>query len=298
MHATTYMSLALLAAAGANAHMMIHTPGTWGAADDNLETPLNRDTNRWFCHGKKLSDSLGGATTITAGSKFTLPLMCGEANGQGRGNRYKKAPEICTDTSAWHGGGGCALSIIYKKSPSSKDINDFVTFTTNADCPNKAFPVTFDIPANLPAGEATVAWTWVPNPDHSLSEMYMNCFTANIKSNVKGTITGGIKLKPHLWAVPGARDGDDKARMYKNSLPHGALKLEVNGKKNTSKPATPEAPATPETPATPEAPATETPEAPATETPEAPSAPETPEAPATEPVKYTTGKKCHKKHAY
>ncbi|KAI8592969.1 hypothetical protein BDZ88DRAFT_181248 [Geranomyces variabilis] len=287
------LSVVAMAAGTASAHMMIHTPGTWGAADDNLETPLNSGTNNWFCHGKKLSDSLGGATTITAGSKFTLPIMCGEANGQGKGNMYKRAPEICTDTTAWHGGGGCALSIIYKKSPAARDIGQFVTFTTNADCPNKAYPVTFDIPANLPAGEATVAWSWVPNPGNALSEMYMNCFTANIKSNTVGTITGGIRLKDHLWAVPGARDGDDSIRMYKNSLPHGALKLSVNGKAaattngDSTTPPPPSPPAPVDTPV--DTPDAETPDA---ETP-------APDAPAKyTTTSYTKPKKCHKKAAY
>ncbi|KAI8589304.1 hypothetical protein BDZ88DRAFT_418403 [Geranomyces variabilis] len=294
MRATLFALGAL--AAGAHAHMMIHTPGTWGAADDNLETPLNRDTGDWFCHGKKLSDSLGGATTITAGGQFTLPLMCGEANGQGVGNRYKRAPEICTDTTAWHGGGGCGLSIIYKKSPSKNDINNFVMFTTNADCPNKAFPVTFDIPANLPAGEATVAWTWVPNPNNALSEMYMNCFTAEIKSNTKGSITGGIKLNDHLWAVNGHPDGSSASRMYKNSLPHGALPIQVSGGGGAAPPPPPPPPKTVSTVTKAPAHPTRTAAAPSnTTTPAAPSTPTTPSTPST-PSK--GGKKCHKKPAH
>ncbi|KAJ3167796.1 hypothetical protein HDU87_001459 [Geranomyces variabilis] len=282
----TSIAIALSSFGAASAHMMIHTPGTWGAADDNLETPLNRDTGNWFCHGKTLSDSLGGATTITAGQQFTLPIMCGEANGQGVGNRYKNAPQICTDSSAWHGGGGCGLSIIYKKSPNAGDINDFVMFTTNADCPNKDFPVTFDIPANLPAGEATIAWSWVPNPNNALSEMYMNCFTAEIKSNIKGSITGGIRLKDHLWAVPGARDGDDESRMYKNSLPHGALPIQVSGGGGTIPPPPPKTATT----------VTKAPAHPTrTAVPSDPTTPVTPSTPITPSTPSKGGKKCHKK---
>ncbi|KAJ3022618.1 hypothetical protein HKX48_005680, partial [Thoreauomyces humboldtii] len=225
----TRLALTVLAAMPliAQAHMMISDPSVWGHSDDNLETPLNRDTPNWFCHGKKKSDA-AGQFAITAGKPMNLNVVCGEAN-----SNPSRAASICTDTSAFHGGGGCGLSIAYKGDNPS--INDFTMFSMNANCPtlNVDHSVSFNVPDNLPeCDDCICSWTWIPNPDDSNSEMYMDCFNCKVLSQHKGAITGGIQLKDHLWAVPGqpTDNGDGSNRpMYKKVLPNGALPITVNG---------------------------------------------------------------------
>ncbi|KAJ3152370.1 hypothetical protein HDU86_005899 [Geranomyces michiganensis] len=233
---TTYASLAAIALLVplSSAHMMIRSPGVWGGNDVSLENPLTAEDSDWFCHGRKKSDASRGRTTFTAGETTTIPTICGEAVDD-----YKNANNICTDPSSWHGGGGCALSILYKNNASPSDADDFVTFSVAADCPNKANPVPFKVPANLPNIEdAVCAWTWIPNPRNAASEMYMNCFSCAVVGGPSGQVTGGIKMKDHLWAVPGAPSGDSAKRQIKNKLSDGAQQVEVNGKvpRNTKEP--------------------------------------------------------------
>ncbi|KAI8922255.1 hypothetical protein DFJ77DRAFT_17176 [Powellomyces hirtus] len=226
----TYAALALLPLA--SAHMMISNPAVWGYQDDSLENPLTSGSNNWFCHGKKKSDAQAGSqVTLNAGGKVSIPVVCGEANKNGKADGG--ANDICTDAADFHMGGGCGLSIAYKSN--DPKMNDFVLFSQTSNCPNKANSVSWDIPANLPACDDCVcSWTWVPNPESSASEMYMNCFNCKVISNTKGSISGGIKLSDHMWAVPGFPDGGEADRMYRNRLPNGALKVEVGGR--TDKP--------------------------------------------------------------
>ncbi|KAJ3152030.1 hypothetical protein HDU89_001677 [Geranomyces variabilis] len=226
----TYASLATIAllAPLSSAHMMIHPKagGVWGGDSSNLENPLTADTKNWFCHGKKKSDATRGRTTFTAGQTTTIPIICGEAVDD-----YQNAKSICTDSTAWHGGGGCALSILYKNDASVSDLDKFVTFSVAADCPNKANPVPFKVPANLPnIADAVCAWHWIPNPKNANSEMYMNCFSCEVVGGPTGQVTGGTRMSDHLWAVRGQKNGDSKSRQLKNQLPDGAQKIEVNGK--------------------------------------------------------------------
>ncbi|TPX59851.1 hypothetical protein SpCBS45565_g07651 [Spizellomyces sp. 'palustris'] len=214
----------------ANAHMMISLPTVWGGLKSDLENPLNAGTKNYFCHGEK---SGKGVTTIQAGSSLSVPVVCGEA-----ATNPSKAPSICADDpNAFHNGGGCGLSIAYTNKPG---INDFTMFSVNANCPNKGNPVSFQVPANLPACDNCVcSWTWIPDPSASADEFYMNCFNCKIVSQTTGTLTGGTKLKDHMWAVPGFGTPTEERPLYKKVLPNGALKLQVGGGNGKQTPATP-----------------------------------------------------------
>ena len=210
------------------AHMIISLPSTWGLSSD-LETPLTNDVQDWFCHGQSRDTNV--ITTITAGSTFSAPIVCGEAYED-----PENGAEICTNdsdgTNDYHSGGGCALSIAYTSSP---DIEDFVMFSVNHDCPspNQAI-IDFEVPDNLPSGSATCSWTWIPPSSASQDEMYMNCFNCKIVGNT-GVITSGEMLKDHLHAVPlaGVSNSGDRG-LYEDVFSEGALEIVVDGSSTTT----------------------------------------------------------------
>lgn len=76
--------------------------------------------------------------------------------------------------SAVHGGGSCQLSVTTDKTP-TKDSKFKVIHSIEGGCPGVDGPATFkfDVPKELPNGEATFAWTWFNKIGNR--EMYMNC---------------------------------------------------------------------------------------------------------------------------
>jgi len=204
----------------ASAHMMLGAPFVWGGNDGSLENPLNSGSaySQWFCHGK----SRGGqpAAKLPAGGQISIPVICGEAAGN-PGN----APSTCSDDpNALHGGGGCALSISPKGNPSS--LNDFYIFSVEHNCPNNFHSVTWNIPQNLPNGKYVCSWNWIPNPNNSADEMYMNCFDCEVTGGVNGaTITGGAH--PIQFAVPGSSAYGSRP-MYKDKFSNGAQQIQTS----------------------------------------------------------------------
>ncbi|KAI9089656.1 hypothetical protein DFS34DRAFT_639019 [Phlyctochytrium arcticum] len=223
---------ALALAPAVSAHMRIVTPGVWGKNEASLEQPLTEGSKNFLCSGRKRENS-EGVTTINAGGQTKMPVVCGEAAG-----KPSDAANICAaDPSAVHDGGGCALSITYKKDGFNE--KDFTIFTANGACPTKKFEtITFNVPNNLPACDDCVcAWTWIPQA--AGAEMYMNCFNCKIVSQTNGTISKGEPLDKHLWALPGYPAKGNRP-IYKNTLPNGALELQVSGA--AAPPATPTTP--------------------------------------------------------
>ncbi len=76
--------------------------------------------------------------------------------------------------TAVHGGGSCQVSITYDKLP-TKDSVFKVIHSVIGGCPS-AF--TFTVPADLPTGEATLAWTWLNMVGDG--KRYMNCAPVTI----------------------------------------------------------------------------------------------------------------------
>ncbi|TPX65134.1 hypothetical protein SpCBS45565_g05382 [Spizellomyces sp. 'palustris'] len=222
MSSKTAILGALLAchAAVTSAHLMISSPAVWGGQSDALENPLQPGNENWFCHGQS-RETAKGQVEVKAGGSVNFPVLCGAA-----ATNPGDAANICgSDPNSWHNGGGCALSIAYKKDGVKP--NDFVMFSSNHDCPTRNFgSVDFKVPANLPACDDCVcSWTWIPQT--AGDEMYMNCFNCKVLSDTNGTVTGGTYLKDHYFSVPGYESKGGARPLYKDVLPNGELKIDV-----------------------------------------------------------------------
>ncbi|KAJ3035485.1 hypothetical protein HDV00_003734 [Rhizophlyctis rosea] len=210
-------STLLVLTSTASAHMLVGSESVWGYGAD-LEMPLNAGSSNWFCHGQ--SGPSKTPVQLKPGGNWDVPIMCGEAVDD-----PTNAADICSaDPNAFHGGGGCGLSIAYKSNPSS--LTDFTLISVAANCPNDGNPVSFKLPPNLPAGEAVCSWIWIPNPNASADEMYMNCFDCTVSGSTSGAISGA---HPVGWAVPGI-GADGERPMYKDKFEDGAQVISVDGK--------------------------------------------------------------------
>ncbi|ORZ35882.1 hypothetical protein BCR44DRAFT_41925 [Catenaria anguillulae PL171] len=217
----TLLALLCLAAVSANAHMLMALPSTWGLTTD-LENPLNAGTPNFFCHGRQRPVN-GPVTQIQAGGKLRVPIVCGEAigNPQAGGSTCVNDGDGVND---YHQGGGCALSIAYTNDP--KSVAEFTLFSVNHDCPKVGqSEIEFDVPGNLPAGDATMAWTWIPPASAATDEMYMNCASVRVNGQA-GRLEGGRQLTNHMYAVPGFGTRNPRP-IYRDVLPNGALQLSV-----------------------------------------------------------------------
>lgn len=225
---TTSFAILFIGATCVQAHMLISLPSTWGLSGD-LEVPLSNSDSDWFCHGQTKDTNV--VTTLNAGTSISVPIVCGEAIDD-----PTNGGSICSDdTAAYHGGGGCALSISYNLSP---DITDFTMFSVNVDCPKEGQAmIPFEIPDNLPTGNAVCAWTWIPDKGYSAEEMYMNCFNCRVAGGSSGSLTGGTDLVDHLWAVPypgvGNTENGDRGN-YRDVFEDGALSIQVSGSGTTT----------------------------------------------------------------
>lgn len=167
-------ALILGLAAAANAHIVMHTPSGWTPPSDN--GPVAADMSNFPCKMNGRSYDRSKTTTYSLGSTNTLRL-------QG---------------SAVHGGGSGQLSITYDTNPTKnskwKVIKSFIggmparSATGNlAGDMNTLGPDTysFTVPSNIPAGDATLAWSWINKVGQR--EFYMSC------GPIKLTGSGGSK---------------------------------------------------------------------------------------------------------
>lgn len=100
-------------------------------------------------------------------------------------------PQTMTfDGSASHGGGSCQLSVTLDRKPTAKS-----TFKTIASwiggCPidnagGGTRPWNYTIPAEVPNGQATLAWTWVSKLSGQ-PEFYMNCAPITVSGGAEDT---------------------------------------------------------------------------------------------------------------
>ncbi|ORZ35857.1 hypothetical protein BCR44DRAFT_35494 [Catenaria anguillulae PL171] len=208
-------------ASTAHSHLVMALPSTWGL-DTSLENPLTQRTSNWVCGGRQRPAN-GPVTTIQAGQVLHVPVTCGEAIHNLGGAAYQCATDS-DGTNDYHGGGGCALSIAYTSSPR---VEDFVVFSVNHDCPRAwSTWIPFNVPINLPAGEATMAWTWIPPSTHAQPEMYFNCATVRVQGP-SAQLTGGRRLLDHIYGVPGF-SSRTPSPIYRNVLPNGALQISTS----------------------------------------------------------------------
>ncbi|KAH6655047.1 hypothetical protein BKA67DRAFT_224462 [Truncatella angustata] len=166
---TIVAATALLAASAVEAHMQLVSPqGHTFLTTDGQNSPgrpLDATGSDFPCRNPSLGLAWSGPTNSYAlGSKQQLALK----------------------GSAVHGGGSCQLSISYDTAP-TKDSVFKVIHTVQGGCPARSTtgnlgndaemtdPFTYDytIPSDIPAGNATIAWSWINRVGNR--EFYMNC---------------------------------------------------------------------------------------------------------------------------
>ncbi|TGO28275.1 hypothetical protein BPAE_0030g00140 [Botrytis paeoniae] len=163
-----------------NAHMIMTSPVPYGVNTLN-NSPLEASGSDFPC---KQRDGVYEITT-----QNTMEL----------GGSY----DLAFKGSAVHGGGSCQVSITYDETPSAsstfKVIHSIIggcpmknVVGNNGDNKDTIDPDTynFTIPSTLPAGKATLAWTWFNKVGNR--EMYMNCAPV--------TLTGGSSKRSDLIA--------------------------------------------------------------------------------------------------
>ncbi|KAI1398142.1 lytic polysaccharide monooxygenase [Hypoxylon fuscum] len=173
-YAKTAVTAGLIAVA--NAHMKMKSPAPFNPTALN-NSPLDASGSDFPCKfGNGYSATGGTANTYELGSQQTLSFI-----GQ-----------------ATHGGGSCQVSITYDESPTADSVWK-VIHSIEGGCPAKntngnlgdsadaedPFTYPYSIPKDIPAGKATIAWTWFNKVGNR--EMYMNCGALEL------TGTGGDK---------------------------------------------------------------------------------------------------------
>ncbi|KAJ4167998.1 hypothetical protein NW754_011812 [Fusarium falciforme] len=151
--------------------------------------------------------SLTNAPLLADGSDFPCKMRDGVYDAQGASNVYKQGStqQLSFTGQAVHGGGSCQLSITTDKNPDKNSVWKVIK-SIEGGCPAKGqegnmgdnpdaedpYKYDFTIPAELAAGEYTLAWTWFNKIGNR--EMYMNCAPL--------TVTGSGGSKDHLSSLP------------------------------------------------------------------------------------------------
>ncbi|ETS77073.1 hypothetical protein PFICI_10947 [Pestalotiopsis fici W106-1] len=204
--------------AAVNGHMQLSSPQphTFLANDGqkNPGRPLDSAGSDFPCRNPNLSFAWDGPlNTFALGSQQQLALI----------------------GSAVHGGGSCQLSITYDREPTADSVFK-VIHTVQGGCPARntegnlgddasmTDPFTYDytIPDNIPAGNATIAWSWLNRVGNR--EFYMECgvleltgeggdqanfdalpdlFVANIDPYSDGCSTLGMESEDPIIPNPG-----------------------------------------------------------------------------------------------
>jgi hypothetical protein len=152
--------------------MMMANPVPYN--QDTLDnSPLSPSGSNYPCH-------------VPAGSSYKVTKMNNIAVGQAAPLEFKG--------SAVHGGGSCQIAITTDKNPTAdsrfKVIKSFIGgCPTPGDSPS---PFNFTLPAIVPNGEMTLAWTWFNHVGNR--EFYMNCAPV--------TVSGGADDAAGMDALP------------------------------------------------------------------------------------------------
>lgn len=166
-------TLATIAAAVAflpmiEAHLAMVNPGVYGGGDPL--PPLAED-----------------------GSNFPCAVSSFNSDGEGPTLNPGQSSEIMLKGTAVHSGGSCQVSITYDQPPNKNSVWK-VMKSFEGGCPvnvdgnlpevpggplsNTLAPLGYTVPTDIPAGKATVAWTWFNKSGNR--EMYMRCHKATI----------------------------------------------------------------------------------------------------------------------
>lgn len=170
------LALAALTLLGhASAHMTLKTPHPYGS--DTLTT-----------------SPLANVAIDAQGSQFPCQLRLENAtatwdppaspNLVAAGKDY----ELSFSGSASHGGGTCQLAISLDRQPTAKSTWKLIQVyeggcPTSGDGNDGSTPFTYSVPASIPSGEVTLAWTWYNKIGNR--EIYMNCAPLTVSGGAK-----------------------------------------------------------------------------------------------------------------
>jgi hypothetical protein len=152
----------------ANAHMIMQSPVPYSV--DKLDNgPI---TAAQFPCKSNLGFTVSKMNAMAVGEKQTLSFK----------------------GSAVHGGGSCQLSVTTDTEPTANSVFKVIK-SMEGGCPGVDAAETFDfeLPASIPNGKATFAWTWFAKLSGG-PEMYMNCAPIEV--------TGGASDKSGFDALP------------------------------------------------------------------------------------------------
>lgn len=161
---TGYVSLS-------NAHMLMAQPKPF-SSPALQNGPIDSKGSNFPCQAGSSGSYAGEATVMALGSKQPLTFT----------------------GSAVHGGGSCQVSITYDTAPNPNSVWK-VIHSIEGGCPAKDTPgnlpenptaadpytYSFAIPDDIPAGNATLAWTWLNKIGNR--EFYMNCAPVSLTGN-------------------------------------------------------------------------------------------------------------------
>jgi hypothetical protein len=167
--ALTVMGSLLAMAPSVSAHMIMAEPKPFGSPNNS---PLDPSGSDYPCKMGASGSSAGGPMNeFKVGQNSTLSFS----------------------GSAVHGGGSCQLAVTLDKNP-TKDSAFKVIQSIEGGCPGVGGPSTFSfqVPEELPNGEAVFAWTWFNKIGNR--EMYMNCAAI--------TVSGGKDDKAEFEKLP------------------------------------------------------------------------------------------------
>ncbi|KAI0840173.1 lytic polysaccharide monooxygenase [Hypoxylon sp. FL0890] len=132
--------------------------------------------------------ALNNSPLDASGSDFPCKFGNGYSATGGTTNQYALGSSQTLEFigQATHGGGSCQVAITYDTTP-TKDSKWKVIHSIEGGCPAKGvsgnmgdnanaddpFTYPYTIPKDIPAGKATIAWTWFNKVGNR--EMYMNC---------------------------------------------------------------------------------------------------------------------------
>ncbi|KAF2199388.1 hypothetical protein GQ43DRAFT_433454 [Delitschia confertaspora ATCC 74209] len=198
MYLKTISALLLVAAADVLGHMHLHYPPTL-MGDNNPYTPGKPDSKLNYpygCCGQTNTDPCKGHLGLldTDAGKPVVEWQAGtKVNFTLSGQQIQNTDE--NPLGGNHYGGSCQVGFSTDKGKTFK-----VATTWQGNCPLRHGGIepnkqTFDfvIPADIPAGNAVFAWTWVNRE----KEFNMNCASVTIKNG-----NGGNQQQPEQPAAP------------------------------------------------------------------------------------------------
>jgi len=166
-------SLATIAAAAAflpmiEAHLFMNVPGTYKGGDPM--PPLDPSGSNFPCALNDFGSSDGEGPTLNPGQGGEIKLF----------------------GTAVHSGGSCQISITYDQPPTKnsvwkvmKSFQGGCPLDVQGNLPDAGDPTAnalptlqYTVPDGLPAGKATIGWTWFNRSGNR--EMYMRCHKATI----------------------------------------------------------------------------------------------------------------------